>query len=53
LVQNRGGTEFLTGGIHRYFEDKKRGLNKEFGPKDFFEIASYQLRTIAFYSAEP
>ena len=23
-----------------YFEDLTRGTNKEFGPKDFFEIAS-------------
>ena len=29
-----------TGGILEYFEDLKRGSNKEFGPKDFFEIAS-------------
>jgi hypothetical protein len=40
LVQNRGGAAFLTGGILEYFEDLKRGTNKEFGPKDFFEIAS-------------
>ena len=29
-----------TGGILPYFEDLNRGTNKEFGPKDFFEIAS-------------
>jgi hypothetical protein len=29
-----------TGGILLYFEDLKQGANKEFGPKDFFEIAS-------------
>jgi len=39
LVQNRGGAVFQTGGILEYFEDLKQGTNKEFGPKDFFEIA--------------
>ena len=29
-----------TGGILQYFEDLKQGTNKEFGPKDFFEMAS-------------
>ena len=43
LVQNRGGAELYTGGIHQYFEDLRRGANKEFGPKDFFEIASNKL----------
>jgi hypothetical protein len=43
LVQNRGGAAFLTGGILEYFEDLKRGTNKEFGPKDFFEIASIDV----------
>jgi len=40
LVQVRGGAEFKTAGILTYFEDFKRGTNKEVGPKDFFEIAS-------------
>jgi len=40
LVQVRGGAEFKTAGILQYFEDFKRGTNKEIGPKDFFEIAS-------------
>jgi len=40
LVQVRGGAEFKTAGILKYFEDFKRGTNKEIGPKDFFEIAS-------------
>jgi hypothetical protein len=43
LVQNRGGAVFQTGGILQYFEDLKQGTNKEFGPKDFFEIASKKL----------
>jgi len=43
LVQNSGGAEFQTAGIRLYFEDLKRGTNKEFGPKDFFEIASNNL----------
>ena len=34
---------FQTGGILKYFEDLKHGTNKEFGPKDFFEIASKQI----------
>ena len=38
LVQNRGGAVFQTGGILKYFEDLKQGTNKEFGPKDFFEM---------------
>jgi hypothetical protein len=41
--KNRGGTEFQPAGIHQYFEDLKKGTNKEFGPKDFFEIASYSI----------
>ena len=40
LVQNRGGAEFLTGGILLYFEDLKRGSNKEIGAKDIFEMSS-------------
>jgi hypothetical protein len=40
LVQVRGGAEFKTAGILKYFEDFKRGANKEIGPKDIFEIAS-------------
>jgi hypothetical protein len=43
LIQNRGGAVFQTGGILKYFEDLKHGTNKEFGPKDFFEIASKQI----------
>jgi len=46
LVQNRGGAVFQTGGILKYFEDLKQGPNKEFGPKDFFEIASIIRRQI-------
>jgi hypothetical protein len=40
LVQNRDGAEFQTAGSLQYFEDLKRGTNKEIGPKDIFEIAS-------------
>jgi hypothetical protein len=40
LVQYRGGVEFQPAGILQYFEDLKRGSNKEIGPKDFFEITS-------------
>jgi len=48
LVQFRGGAEFKTdcvavtaiAGILKYFEDFKRGTNKEIGPKDIFAIAS-------------
>jgi len=40
LVKYRGGAEFQPAVIHQYFEDLKRGTNKEIGPKDFFEIAS-------------
>jgi hypothetical protein len=36
LVQGRGGSEFQTGGILRYFEDLKRGTNKEIGQKGAF-----------------
>jgi len=39
MGQNRGGFEFQTGGILRYVEDLELGSNKEFGPKDFFEMA--------------
>ncbi|MHC4423886.1 MAG: hypothetical protein ACYSWR_04355, partial [Planctomycetota bacterium] len=39
--QGRGGDEFQTAGILEYFEDLKRGTNKDIGPKDIFEIASY------------
>jgi hypothetical protein len=42
LIQFRGGAEFQTAGILEYFEDFKRGTNKEIGPKDIFEIASNQ-----------
>jgi len=42
LVQVRGGVEFKTAGILTYFEDFKRGTNKEIGKKEFFEIASNQ-----------
>ena len=38
--KNRGGGVFQTGGILKYFEDLKQDTNKEFGPKDIFEIAS-------------
>jgi hypothetical protein len=40
LVLVRGGAEFKTAGLLKYFEDFKRGTNKEIGPKDCFEIAS-------------
>ena len=43
LVQGRGGAEFQPTGILEYFEDLKRGINKEIGPKDIFEIASSPL----------
>jgi len=44
LVQDRGGAEFKTGGIHRYFEDFKRGTNKDIGAKDNFETASSKTK---------
>jgi len=44
LVQSRGGAEFHPGGILEYFEDLKRGTNKELGAKDIFEIASNHLK---------
>jgi hypothetical protein len=40
LVQDRGGAEFLTGGILLYVEDLKRDTNKDIGPKDIFEMGS-------------
>jgi hypothetical protein len=40
LVKYRGGAKFQPAGILRYFEELKRGTNKEIGPKDIFEIAS-------------
>jgi len=43
LVQGRGGAEFQIGGILVYFEDLKRGTNKEIGPKDIFEITSNKM----------
>jgi len=43
LVQGRGGDEFETAGILEYFEDWKRGTNKDIGPKGIFEIASNPL----------
>jgi hypothetical protein len=44
LVQGRGGAEFKTAGIHQYFEDFKRGTNKDIGPKDNFETASNDFK---------
>jgi hypothetical protein len=44
LVQDPGGTEFLTGGILLYVEDLKRGTNKDIGPKDIFEMDSNYLQ---------
>jgi hypothetical protein len=43
------------GGILPYFEDLKRGANKEFGPKDFFEIASNSVSALflAHHRREP
>ena len=40
LVQDRGGAEFQTGGILLYVEDLKRGINKDIGLKDIFEMGS-------------
>jgi hypothetical protein len=40
LIQDRGGTEFHTGGMLVYVEDLKRGSNKDSGPKDIFEMGS-------------
>jgi 5'-phosphate synthase pdxT subunit len=40
LAQGRGGAEFQPAGILQYFEDLKRGTNKEIGPKGIFEVAS-------------
>ncbi len=36
----RGGAEFQTAGNLWVVEDLKRGLNKDIGPKDIFEMAS-------------
>jgi hypothetical protein len=44
LVQDRGGAEFQTAGILLYFEDLKRGTNKDIGPKDIFEMSSSYRR---------
>ena len=53
LGQNRGGREDQTGGILQYFEDLSRAPNKEFGPKNFFEIASNMLDIVtAMQSAD-
>ena len=46
LVQGCGGAECQTGGILEYFEDLKRGTNKDIGPKDIFEIASKVFRQL-------
>ena len=40
LVKYRGGAKLQPAGILLYFQELKRGTNKEIGPKDFFEIAS-------------
>jgi hypothetical protein len=44
LVQGQGGREVQTGGILVYFEDLNFATNAEIGPKDFFEMASNQIR---------
>ena len=44
LVQDQGGAEFQPADILQYFEELKRGPNAEVGPKDIFEIASYNFR---------
>ena len=46
LVQDRGGAGFQTGGILLYVEDLKRGTNKDIGPKDIFETASYKVLSL-------
>jgi hypothetical protein len=46
LVQGRGGAECQTGGILEYFEDLKRGTNKDIGPKDIFKITSKVFRQL-------
>jgi hypothetical protein len=43
IGSNRGGGEFYTGDILKYFEDLKFASNKEFGPKDIFEIACSKM----------
>jgi hypothetical protein len=40
LAQVQGGPEFQPPDILKYFEELKRGSNKEIGAKDFFEMAS-------------
>jgi hypothetical protein len=52
LGQVRGGAEFKTAGILKYFGVLKRGPNKEIGPKDFFEIASNPLQG-NYYVSKP
>ena len=40
FVLYRGGSKFQPTGILLYFEELKRGPDKEIGQKDFFEMAS-------------
>jgi len=44
FVQGQGGAEFQPAGILKYVEELKRGSNTDIGPKDFFEIASSNVR---------
>ncbi len=41
--QTSRGAKLQPAEILRYFEELKRGTNKEIGPKDFFEIASTRM----------
>ncbi len=41
MVQDRGGAELQTAGNLLVVEDLKRGTNKDIGPKDIFEMGSY------------
>ena len=43
LVQSQGGFKFQSAGILLYFEELKREHNTEFGPKDIYEIVSYDF----------
>ncbi len=38
--RDQGAAEDQPGGILKYVEDLKRGLNADIGQKDFFEVAS-------------
>ena len=50
LVQAQGEIAFQSAGILLYFEELKRELNAEIGPKDIFEMNFYTLKRISMIS---